>query len=91
MKQRETATMQLISDRLQAKGGPDLYNFILAMRDPTRQGGPMGWNDLTFEIYRLTTVRVVRESLRMWARDRYGIPEPEHDYGVPAAETAPSP
>jgi hypothetical protein len=41
------------------------------------------WDDLAFWIRTVTGKRVVRESVRNWA-SRYGIQEPEHDYGVNA-------
>lgn len=82
----ETANMTLVSVLLQEKVGKDLRTYLTERRgEPiTLRDGSMiraTWDDLAFWIRQETGERVVRESVRNWAR-RYDIPEPEHDYGV---------
>jgi hypothetical protein len=89
----ETPTMALVSERLQHKVGKDLKTYLTEARnEQVDQGdGTMAratWDDVAFNIRTVTGMRVVRESVRNWAQ-RYGIKEPEHDYGVDPATGEP--
>jgi hypothetical protein len=82
----ETAQMQLVSVLLEQKTGKDLRTYLterrgemIELRDGTKVRAT--YDDLAFWVRQETGERVVRESVRNWVH-RYGIPEPEHDYGV---------
>jgi len=82
----ESRTMQVVSLKLQAAVGKNLKEFLTEKRGATVDLGDgtkvrATWDDVAFWIREATGERVVRESARNWAQ-RYGIPEPEHDYGV---------
>lgn len=82
MARTETPTMTLVSTLLQAKVNKDLETFLREARERTARGEDRDtWDDVAFNLRTITGVRVVRESTRNWAQ-RYGIKEPEHDYGV---------
>jgi hypothetical protein len=87
-KRIETPTMQMISERLKNTDGRDLRTYLEQRRAEMVDQGDgtqvrATWDDLAFWIRTVTGKRVVRESVRNWA-DRYGIKDPEHDYGVDA-------
>jgi hypothetical protein len=86
-KRIETDRMTLVSERLKDKEGLDLRAFI--ERERTAGGDGATWDDIAFNIRTITGMRITRESARGWGT-RYGIPEPEHDYGV-RAEDMPDP
>ena len=71
----ETAKMQLVSLKLEAAGKGTLRDYLAKAREVQEDSLPRAtWDDIAFDLWTQTEVKVVRESVRMWA-EKYGLLE----------------